>query len=166
MVPELLELDFRCGITRKSFRVIIEGKQTVRGYRYKVVKVLKVDNFSQSKTVSSDKAKKLDINIEEIEGISTVKCPHCRGGKSAVIKCGCSGLSCGGGVRREGNKEYHECPWCRSVGIIKGHIETLSGKRPPSSEMLAGRDISKQVLKSTDASVKTLPPGSKQVQKR
>jgi len=166
MVPELLELDFRCGITRKGFRVIIEGEQTVRGHRYKVVKVLKVDNLSQSKTVSSYKAKKLDINVEEIEGISTVKCPHCRGGKSTVIKCGCGGLSCGGGVRREGNKEYQECPWCRSVAIIKGHIETLSGERSASREILAVKEVSKQMLKSTDASTKTLPSGSKQVQKQ
>jgi len=165
-VPELLELDIRCGITRKGFRVIIEGKQTVRGNRYRVVKVLKVENLTQSKTVSSYKANKLDINVEEIEGISNVKCPHCRGGKSAVIKCGCGGLSCGGGIRREGNREYHECPWCRSVGIIKGNIETLSGGRTPSREVLGEREVGKQILKSTHNSVKLLPPGSRQMQKR
>jgi len=166
MVPELFELDFRCGLTRKGFRVIIEGEQTVRGNRYKVVKVLKVDNLVKNQTVSSYKAKKLDINVEEIEGISTVKCPYCRGGKSTVIKCGCGGLSCGGGVRREGNQDYHECPWCQSVGIIKGHIETLSGERTPSHEILGVKEVSKQLLKSTDVSVKKLPPVIKQIQKR
>ena len=106
------------------------------------------------------------LSIEEIEGISNVKCPYCRGGKSWVIKCGCGGLSCGGGVRREGNTEYHKCPWCQSDGIITGNIETLSGERATSHQTLPNRDDSKQMLKNTDTSLRSLPPGSKQVQKR
>jgi len=165
-VPELLELDFRCGVTRKGFRVIIEGEKNDRGNRYKLKDVLKTDDFSQSRTAPSYKQKKLDIDVEEIKGISNVKCPYCRGGKSWVIKCGCGGLSCGGGVRREGNKEYHKCPWCQSVGIITGRIETLSGERSSSRQTLPNREVSKQTLISTDAPLKTLPPGSKQIQKR
>lgn len=128
-VPELLELNFRCGVTKKDFRALIEGEQTARGNRYKVFEVLKVDGSPQKNTLSSYQAKKLDINVENIEGISSLKCPYCRGSKSTVIKCGCGGLSCGGGVRREGNRDYHECPWCGSIGIISGHIETLSGEK-------------------------------------
>jgi predicted RNA-binding Zn-ribbon protein involved in translation (DUF1610 family) len=166
LVPELVELDFRCGVNHKGFRIIIEGQQNIRGRHYKVIQVLKVENLSKSKAASTYKAKNLDINVEEIEGISTFQCPHCKGGKSAVIKCGCGGLSCGGGIRNEGGKEYHDCPWCGSVGVIEGHIETLSGERSPLRETLTVRDISKQALKITDHSVKTLPPGGKQVQNR
>ena len=166
MVPELLELDFRCGITSKDFRVIIEGEKTAQGHRYKLVKVIKVDNIPQSKAGPYYKQKKLDINVEEIKGISNVKCPYCSGGKSRVIKCGCGGLSCGGGVRREGNKEYHKCPWCKSVGIITGHIETLSGERSTLSQTLPNREGSNQMLRSANPPVKTLPPGSRQIQKR
>lgn len=162
LVPELVELDFRCGVNRKDFRIIVERQQNIRGRHYKVTQVLKVENLSKSKTASKYKAKNLDINVEEIEGISTFQCPHCRGGKSAVLQCGCGGLSCGGGIRSEGNKEYHECPWCGSVGVIEGHIKTLSGERSPLRETLAVRDTSKQALKTTSYSVKTLPPGSKQ----
>lgn len=166
MVPELVELDFRCGVNRKGFRIIIEGQQDIRGRHYKVTQALKVENLSKSKVASKYEAKNLDINVEEIEGISTFQCPHCGGGKSAVIKCGCGGLSCGGGIRSEGNKEYHECPWCGSIGVIKGHIETLSGERSPLREALTIRDTSKRVLKTTDYSAKALPPGGKQVQNR
>ncbi len=166
LVPELVELDFRCGVNHKGFRIIVEGQQNIRGRHYKVIQVLKVENLSKSKAASTYKAKNLDINVEEIEGISTFQCPHCKGGKSAVIKCGCGGLSCGGGIRSEGGKEYHECPWCGSLGVIEGHIETLSGERAPLRETRTVRDISKQALKITDHSVKTLPPGGKQVQNR
>ena len=162
LVPELVELDFRCGVNRKDFRIIVERQQNIRGRHYKVTQVLKVENLSKSKAASKYKAKNLDISVEEIEGISTFQCPHCRGGKSAVLQCGCGGLSCGGGIRSEGNKEYHECPWCGSVGVIEGHIKTLSGERSPLRETLAVRDTSKQALKTTSYSVKTLPSGSKQ----
>lgn len=169
-VPELLELNFRCGVTKRDFRVLIEGEQTARGNHYKVVEVLKVDSSSQKHTVSSYQSKNKDISVENIEGISSLKCPYCRGSKSTVIKCGCGGLSCGGGVRKEGNRHYHECPWCGSIGIITGHIETLSGEKKPSREILGDREkskpISKQVFISNEASLKTLPPGNKQVQKR
>ncbi len=166
LVPELVELDFRCGVHRQGFRIIIERQQNIRGRHYKVTQVLKAEHLSKNKAPSKQKAKNLDINIEEIEGISTFQCPHCRGGKSAVIKCGCGGLSCGGGIRSEGNKQYHECPWCGSVGVIEGHIKSLSGERSPLRETLTARDIGKQALKITNYSAKTLPPGSKQVQNR
>ena len=162
LVPELVELDFRCGVNRKDFRIIVEKQQNIRGHHYKVTQVLKVENLPKSKTASKYKAKNLDINVQEIEGILTFQCPHCRGGKSAVIKCGCGGLSCGGGIRSEGSKEYHECPWCGSVGVIEGHIETLSGERAPLRETLTASDISKQAIRTTDYSAKTLPPSSKQ----
>ncbi len=165
-VPELLELDFRCGVTRKSFRVIIEGEKNAGVNRYKLVKVLKTDDFSQSRLAHSYKPRKLDIKVEEIKGISNVKCPYCKGGKSSVIQCGCGGLSCGGRVRREGNREYHKCPWCQSVGIITGHIETLSGERSSSRQILQSRESTKQTLILTDTPLKTLPPGSKQIQER
>jgi predicted RNA-binding Zn-ribbon protein involved in translation (DUF1610 family) len=162
LVPEVVELDFRCGVNRKGFRIIIEGQQNIRGRHYKVTQVLKAENLSKSKATSKYKAKNLDINVEEIEGISTFQCPHCKGSKSAVIKCGCGGLSCGGGIRSEGNKEYHECPWCGSVGIIEGHIETLSGERALLRETLTVSATSKQAIKTTSYSGKTLPPSSKQ----
>ena len=162
LVPELVELDFRCGVNHKGFRIIIEGQQNIRGRHYKVTQVLKLENLSKSKAASTYKAKNLNINVEEIEGISTFQCPHCKGGKSAVIKCGCGGLSYGGGIRSEGSKEYHECPWCGSVGVIEGHIETLSGERAPLRETLTVSDTSKQAIRTTSYSVKTLPPSSKQ----
>ena len=166
-VPELVELDFRCGVNRKGFRIIIEGQQNIRERHYKVIQVLKVENLSKSKAASTYKAKNLDINVEEIEGISTFQCPYCKGGKSAVIKCGCGGLSCGGGIRKQGNKEYQECPWCGSVGALTPpHPLTLSGERSPLRETITFRNISKQAPKITDYSIKTLPPGSKQVQNR
>jgi predicted RNA-binding Zn-ribbon protein involved in translation (DUF1610 family) len=162
LVPELVELDFRCGVNRKDFRIIVERQQNIRGRHYKVTQVLKVENLSKSKAASKHKAKNLDISVEEIEGISTFQCPHCRGGKSAFLQCGCGGLSCGGGIRSEGNKNYHVCPWCGSLGVIEGHIKTLSGERSPLRETLTARDINKQALKTTNYSSKTLPPGSKQ----
>jgi len=162
LFPEIVELDFRCGVNLKGFRITIERQQNTRGRHYKIAQVLKVENLSKSKAISKHKAKNLDISVEEIEGISTLQCPHCRGGKSAVIQCGCGGLSCGGGIRSEGNKEYYECPWCGSVGVIAGHIKTLSGERSPLREILTARDISKQALKITNYSAKTLPPGSKE----
>jgi hypothetical protein len=165
LVPELVELDFRCGINHKDFRIIVEKQQNSRGRHYKVTQVLKVENLPKSMPASKYKAKNLDINVEEIEGISTFQCPHCRGGKSAVIQCGCGGLSCGGGRRSEGNKEYHECPWCGSVGVIEGHIKTLSGERSPLRETLTVRDISKQALKITDYSAKMLGSGDKKITK-
>lgn len=166
-VPELLGLAFRCGVTRRNFQVIIEEKQTGREFHYKVVKVLQVDGHPRDQKVSPYQPIKLDINVGNIEGITNVKCPHCGGGKIAVIKCGCGGLSCGGGIKREGEREYNECPWCRSVGIIKGNIETLSGEKTRSHDMLRGdREVSMGILKSTNPSVKTLPSGSKQLQKR
>jgi predicted RNA-binding Zn-ribbon protein involved in translation (DUF1610 family) len=165
LVPELVELDFRCGINHKDFRIIVEKQQNSRGRHYKVTQVLKVENLPKSMPASKYKAKNLDINVEEIEGISTFQCPHCRGGKSAVIQCGCGGLSCGGGIRSEGNKEYHECPWCGSVGVIEGHIKTLSGERSPLRETLTVRDISKQALKITDYSAKMLGSGDKKITK-
>ncbi|MFC2049905.1 TerY-C metal binding domain-containing protein [Chloroflexota bacterium] len=165
LVPELVELDFRCGVNRKDFRIIVEKQQNIRGRHYKVTQVLKVENLPKSKTASNHKAKNLDINVEEIEGISTFQCPHCRGGKSAVLQCGCGGLSCGGGIRSEGNKEYHECPWCGSIGVIEDHIKTLSGERSPLRETLTVRDTSKQALKITDYSAKMLRSGDKKITK-
>jgi predicted RNA-binding Zn-ribbon protein involved in translation (DUF1610 family) len=162
LVPEIVELDFRCGVNRKGFRIIIEGQQNIRGRHYKVTQVLKSENLSKSKAASTYRAKNLDINVEEIEGISTFQCPHCKGGKSAVIKCGCGGLSCGGGIRSEGSKHYHECPWCGSIGVIKGHIKTLGGERAPLRETLKVSDTNRQAIKATNYSVKTLPSGGKE----
>ena len=155
VVPELVELDFRCGVNRKGFRIIIEGQQNIRGRNYKIAQVLKEEKLSRNKEASKHKPKNLDISVEEIEGISTLQCPYCRGGKSAVIKCGCGGLSCGGGMRSEGNKDYHECPWCGSVGIIQGSIKNLSGERAPLHETLKVSDGNKQSIKTTSYSIKT-----------
>jgi DNA-directed RNA polymerase subunit RPC12/RpoP len=162
LVPELVELDFRCGVNHKGFHAIVEGQQNTRGRHYKVTQVLKSENLSKGKAASKHRAKNLDISVEEIEGISTLQCPYCRGGKSAVLQCGCGGLSCGGGIWSKGNKEYYECPWCGSIGVIKGHIKTLSGERSPLQETLIARDISKQAPKTTNYSAKTLPLGSKE----
>jgi hypothetical protein len=162
LVPEIVELDFRCGVNHKGFRVVIERQQNIGERHYKVTQVFKLENIPKSKTASTYKAKNLDINVEQIAGISAVQCPYCKGGKSAVIRCGCGGLSCGGGIRSEGNKDYHECPWCGSVGVIEGHIETLSGERAPLHKTLTVSDTSKKTIKTTSYSVKTLPSGNKE----
>jgi hypothetical protein len=162
LVPEIVELDFRCGVNRKGFRVVIERQQNIGERHYKVTQVSKLENISRSKIASTNKAKNLDINVEQIAGISAVQCPYCKGGKSAIIKCGCGGLSCGGGIRSEGNKDYHECPWCGSVGVIEGYIVTLSGERTPLRKTLTVSDTSKQTIKTVSCSVKTLPSGTKE----
>jgi len=161
-VPELLDLEFRCASTRKSYRILLEARRTAQTNRYKVISILKGESGPQSKAVSSSSVRKLDININEIDGIHSVKCPHCGGGKSAMIQCGCGGLSCGGGVRSEGNKQYQECPWCRSVGVIGGYIEKLTGERSTSRRGLSSKGSSKQQIRITDE-VQKLPPGNKQI---
>ena len=149
--PELVELQLRCGKTRKGFKIILERKRTAQTGRYRVVSILEGHSTEKNKTGSSAGVRSLDININEIDGIDTAKCPYCGGGKHALIKCGCGGVSCGGGVRREGNRESHKCPWCGSVGIIQGYIENLSGERSASHRGLPGGGISQQQLPTNSA---------------
>jgi hypothetical protein len=165
-IPELVELDFRCGTTRKDFQVIIEGERTSHGIWYKVTNIRKTDSHPHEHKTSSETKKQLNINIEEIKGISTIQCPYCRGGKSAIIKCDCEGLSCGGGVKQEGDRTYHECPWCHSVGVISGHIESLSGERSTSHQIYENRTSNSQMIpRDNDPNVKLLS-GNKQIQKK
>ena len=163
--PSIAGIELRCATTRKAFRVIIETTQPSHHYRYRVLQVSKEESVSQNSTISSHKIKILDINISEIEGISTIRCPYCLGGESAVIKCGCGELSCGGGVSNKAGKQYHKCPWCNSVGIINGYIKNLSGGKSPRHEILPGRNNSKQLLKNIDTPMKILQSGTKQIQK-
>ena len=158
-VAELVELEFRCASTRKGFKILLERKLTVQTSRYRVVSILKGESSQQKKAVSSSSVRNLDININEIDGIHTVKCPYCGGGKHALIKCGCGGLSCGGGVRSEGNREYQECPWCGSVGVIQGYFEKLSGERCTSRRGLSSRGSSQQQIKTTADTALKLPSG-------
>jgi Zn-finger nucleic acid-binding protein len=104
--------------------------------------------------------------VGNIDGIHTIKCPHCSGGRHAVLQCGCGGLACGGRVRYEGNRQYQECPWCHSVGVIRGEIEKLGGERSTSHRGLPSRGSSQQQLKTTaDTSLK-LPSGQRKMTKR
>jgi len=163
--PELLEVAFRCASKRKPFKILLEGQPTgSKNYRYKVVHILKGEEPSQQKAISWSRAKKHDININEIKGIHNVECPHC-GNKSGIIRCQCGGLSCRGGVRREGNRQYQECPWCRSVGIISGYFKELSGERSGSRQAQSNRGSAKKQIETTGESVQKLTSGNKEVMK-
>jgi hypothetical protein len=165
-VSESLELQVRCASTRKGFKLLLERKRTVQASRYRVVSVLKEESDRKTKAVSSTDARRLDIDIRQIDGILAVQCPYCGGGKYSLIQCGCGGLACGGGVHSEGNSQYQECPWCQSTGVIRGHIETLSGERSSLRQGLPGRSSSQQQLKATADATLKLPSGQKQVTKQ
>jgi hypothetical protein len=165
--PELVELQFRCASTRKGFKVLLEGKQTAQTIRYRLMGILKErETGRQEEAVSSPALKKLDIDINKIDGIHTIKCPHCGGGRHAVLQCECGGLACGGGVRHEGGRQYQECPWCHSVGVIKGDIERLSGERPISQRGLPRSAGSQRQLRTSADSAPKLPPGQRQMTKQ
>ena len=165
-VSELLEVRVRCASTRKGFKLLLERKRTAQASRYKVVSILKEESGRQKKAVSSSNARELDIDIKEIDGILALRCPYCSSGRYSLIKCGCGGLSCGGGVYREGNSQYQECPWCQSIGVIRGHIETLSGERSTPRQGLPSRGSSQQKLKTTADAALKLPSGQRQVTKQ
>lgn len=165
--PELIELPFRCASTRRGFKVLLEGKQTAHTTRYKVISVIKEgETGRQNKAVSSPSLRKFDMDVNKVDGIHTIKCPHCSGGKYAVLQCGCGGLACGGGVRHEGNKQYQECPWCHSVGIITGDIEKLSGEKSTSHRGLPSRGSSQQQLKTSADTTPKLSSGQREMTKR
>jgi hypothetical protein len=166
-VPELAELPFRCASTGKGFKVLLEKKQTTQSSRYRVISVLREGQSGRQKEdASSSGSKRFDVDVNNIDGIHTIRCPHCSGGRHAVLQCGCGGLACGGAVRYEGNRQYQECPWCHSVGVITGDIERLSCEKSTSHRGLPSRGSSQQQLKTTaDTSLK-LPSGQNQVTKR
>jgi hypothetical protein len=165
-VSESLELQVRCASTRKGFKLLLERKRTGQTSRYRVMSILKEESGRKTKAVSSSSARTIDIDINQIDGILAVQCPYCGGGKYSLIKCACGGLSCGGGVHREGNSQYQECPWCQSVGVIRGHIETLSGERSSPRQGLPSRGNSQQQLKTTADAALKLPSGQKPVTKQ
>jgi hypothetical protein len=166
-VPEMVEVPFRCASTGKGFKVLLEKKQTTQSSRYRVISILKEgETGRQGEAVSSPTLKKLDIDINKIDRIHNIKCPYCGGGKYALLQCGCGGLACGGGVRHEGNRQYQECPWCHSVGVIRGEIEKLSGERSTSHRGLPRSSSSQQQLKTSTDTAPKLPPGQKQMTKQ
>lgn len=166
-VPELVKLPLRCASTGKGFKVLLEKKQTAQTSRYRVISVLREGQSGRQKgEVSSSSFRKFDIDVNKIDGIHNIKCPYCSGSRHAVIQCGCGGLACGGGVRHEGNRQYQECPWCHSVGVIRGEIEKLSGERSTSHRGLPTRGSSEQQLRTIADTAPKLPSGQKQITKR
>ncbi len=160
--PKLLTLVLRCCSTNKDYQVIIEETPL---HHYKIEQILKVNTTSPNTTESSLKPEKLDININDIENIQTLRCPYCSGGQALLIKCGCGRLSCGGGIRQEGQRRIHKCPWCQRIAPIGGDIDKLGG------EKLTHHTSFKTKTDSPFATSSNIPTnqfllGNKEIQKR
>jgi hypothetical protein len=137
IVTGIVGLDFRCSTTKKGYRVVL--KKEADG-RYKVERVDSSEGGTKRATDATHTAEALNINVNDVN-LWSVRCPHCHGGKSPLIKCSCGGLSCAGGVKSIGNREQFECPWCGYTGYISGTTRNVTGTRHKGHQTTEGQTI-------------------------
>ena len=131
-------LDFRCSATKKGFGVLLNKKE--QGQAYVVSGITTNDDRSAHGMPSASSTESLDIDIGDIDS-SSIRCPHCQGGRWTFVKCDCGGLSCTGGVKAIRDGYQHTCPWCGTQDYIDTEvtIDRLTGRRAKRSQSPAGR---------------------------
>ena len=155
--PDTLTLNFKCSKTNKDWMVILNAKKNSNG----LFAIQKIDTptiiRSASRTDSSASPKMIDIQFDEIENFSNVKCPYC--GNSSLIRCSCGGISCQGSVRERGSSSIFQCPWCGCEGIISTTtFDTLRGQQNERSSIGYRKAESNDKKPIVRRDYKALPP--------